>query len=113
MRPGSPDSVHRAAEVDAPIVIEIVEGGVFEQLAPTDTSVVHEHVYSAELRDGHRDQVAATLRRGNVAVVGDCLASTRPNEVGHLFRDGGVLPEPGYVGPEVVHHDAGTALGEK
>jgi hypothetical protein len=46
-------------------------------------------------------------------MVVDCLASTCPYEVGHLFRDGGVLPVPRYVGPQVVHHDPGTAFGEK
>src|SRR5215204_4101589 len=63
--------------------------------------------------DGRRDQVAATFRSGNIAVVRDRVASTGPNEVGHLFRYRGVLPEPRYVGPQVVHHDPGTAFGEK
>src|SRR5215471_14412360 len=63
--------------------------------------------------DGRRDQVAATFRTGDIAVISDGLASTRPNEVGHLFRYRGVLPEPRYVGPQVVHHDPGTAFGEK
>src|ERR1700730_5043583 len=97
----------------APIAIEIVEGGVLEQLASADTSVVHEQVYSPETLDGRRDQVIATFRGGNIAVIRDGLASTLPNEVGHLFRYRGVLPEPRYVGPQVVHHDPGTAFGEK
>src|SRR5215471_8361612 len=63
--------------------------------------------------DGRRDQVAATFRTGDIAVISDGLASTRPNEVGHLFRYRGVLPEPRYVSPQVVHHDPGTAFGEK
>src|SRR6266536_5078817 len=63
--------------------------------------------------DGRRDQVAATFRTGDIAVIRDGLASTRPNEVGHLFRYPGVLPEPRYVGPQVVHHDPGPAFGEK
>src|SRR5438552_6589461 len=113
MRPDGLDRVDRPAEVDAPIVIEIVEDGVFEWLASADTSVVHEQVDSPEVLDGRRDQVTATLRGGNVAAIRDRLASTCPNEIGHLFRDRGVLPEPRYVCPQVVHHDPGTAFGEK
>src|SRR5438034_11273351 len=112
MRPGSLHRVHRPADVHAPIVIEIVKGGVLEELASTDTSVVHEQVDSAEVLDGRRDQVTATLRGGNVAVIRDRLASTCPCEVGHLFRDRGVLPEPRYVGPSVVPGDPGPAWGE-
>src|SRR4029434_1958314 len=97
----------------AQIAIEIVEGGVLEELASADTSVVHEKVYSAEMLDGRRDQVTATFRAGDIAVIRDCLASTRPNKVGHLFRYRGVLPEPRYVGPQVVHHDPGPALARK
>src|SRR5213595_944047 len=97
----------------APIAIEIVEGGVLEQLASADTSVVHEKVYSPEMLDGRRDQVAATFRTGDIAVIRDGLASTRPNEVGDLFRYRGVLPEPRYVGPQVVHNDPGPAFGEE
>src|SRR5213075_238761 len=52
--------------------------------------------------DGRRDQVAATFRTGDITVIRDGLASTRPNEVGDLFRYRGVLPEPRYVGPQVV-----------
>src|SRR5437016_5763748 len=78
-----------------------------------DASVVHEQVDSPEVLDGRRDQVTATLRGGNVTVIRDRLASTCPNEVGHLFRDRGVLPEPRDVGPQVVHDDPGTAFGEK
>src|SRR6516225_12316933 len=63
--------------------------------------------------DGRRDQVAATFRTGDIAVIRDGLASTRPNEVGDLFRYRGVLPEPRYVGPQVVHHDPGPAFGEE
>src|SRR5262245_26362143 len=63
--------------------------------------------------DGRRDQVAATFRTGDIAVIRDGLASTRPNEVGHLFCYSGVLPEPRYVGPQVVHHDPGPAFGEE
>src|SRR6516225_5190170 len=63
--------------------------------------------------DGRRDQVAATFRTGDIAVIRDGLASTRPNEVGYLFRYRGVLPEPRYVGPQVVHHDPGPAFGEE
>src|SRR5919197_423091 len=63
--------------------------------------------------DGRRDQVIATFRGGNIAVICDCLASTGPNEVGHLFRYRRVLPDPRYIGPQVVHHDPGTALREK
>src|SRR6516165_9200300 len=63
--------------------------------------------------DGRRDQVAATFRTGDIAVIRDGLASTRPNEVGDLFRYRGVLPEPRYVGPQVVHHDPGAAFGEE
>src|SRR5262249_11186251 len=113
MRPGSLHCVHRPAEVHAPIVIEIVKGGVLEELASADTSVVHEEVYSPEMLDGRRDQVTATFRGGDIAVIRDCLASTGSNEIGHLFRDRGILPEPRYVGPQVVHNDPGAALGEK
>src|SRR5438067_1017815 len=113
MRPDGLNRVDRPAEVDAPIVIEIVNGGVLEWLASADTSVVHEQVDSPEVLDGRRYQVTATFRGGNVAVIRDRLASTCPNEVSHLFRDRGVLPEPRYVGPQVVHHDPGTAFGEK
>src|SRR5438132_4119000 len=63
--------------------------------------------------DGRRDQVAATFRTGDIAVIRDGLASTRPNEVGDLLRYRGVLPEPRYVGPQVVHHDPGPAFGEE
>src|SRR5438477_9769144 len=63
--------------------------------------------------DGRCDQVAATFRTGDITVIRDGLASTRPNEVGDLFRYRGVLPEPRYVGPQVVHHDPGPAFGEK
>src|SRR6266704_1498483 len=113
MRPGSLHRVDRPAEVHAPIVIEIVKGGVLEWLASADAGVVHEQVDSPEMLDGRRDQVTATFRGGNIAAIRDCFASTRPNEVGHLFRDRGVLPEPRYVGPQVVHDDPGTAFGEK
>src|SRR5215813_8667319 len=113
MRPGSLHRVNRPPEVHAPILIEIVKGGVLEWLASADPSVVHEKVDSPEMLDGHRDQVTAALRGGNITVTRDCLASARPNEVGHLFRYTGVLPEPSYVGPQVVHHDPGTAFGEK
>src|SRR5437588_5451915 len=101
MRPDGLHGVDGPAEVDAPIVIEIVKGGVLEWLASADTSVVHEQVDSPEVLDGRRDQVTATLGRGHVAVIRDCLASTRPNEVGHLLRAPVVLPEPRYVSPQV------------
>src|SRR5207244_12522892 len=55
----------------------------------------------------------AALRCRNITVPRGCLASAGPNEVGHLFRYPGALPEPRYVGPQVVHHDPGTAVGEK
>src|SRR5215471_741842 len=97
MRPGSLDRVDRPAEVHTPIVSEIVEGGVLEELASADASVVHEKVYSPEVLDGRRDQVTATFRGGNIAVIRDGLASTCPDEVSHLFRDCGVLPEPRHV----------------
>ena len=60
----------------APIVIEIVKGGVLEQLASADTGVVHEKVYSPESLDGRRDKVTAIVSGGNIAVIRDCLAST-------------------------------------
>jgi hypothetical protein len=101
------------ADVHTPVAIEIVKGRVLEQLASADASVVHEEVDSPEVPDGRRDQLTATFRGGNVAVMRDCLASTGPNEVGHLLRDRGVLPEPRYVGPQVVSDDPGTAFGEK
>src|SRR5499427_1310048 len=63
--------------------------------------------------DGRRDQVTATFRVGNISVIRDGLASTGSNEIGHLLRDRGILPEPRYVGPQVVHHDPGAAFGEK
>src|SRR5438445_8886720 len=113
VRPGSLHRVDRPTEVHAPILIKIIKGGVLEWLASADTSVVHEKVDSPEMLDGHRDQVTAALRGGNITVTRDCLASARPDEVGHLFRYPGVLPEPRYVGPQVVHHDPGTAFGEK
>src|SRR5215469_9054244 len=113
MRPGSRHRVNRPAEVHTPIVIEILKSGALEWLASADASVVHEQVDSPEALDGRRDQVTATFRGGNVAVIRDCLAPTCPNEVGHLFRDCGVPPEPRYVRPQVVHHDPGTAFGEK
>src|SRR6266566_5653925 len=113
MRPGSLHRVNRPAEVHPPIVIEIVKGGVLEELASADTSVVHEEVYSPEMLDGRRDQVTAAFRGGNIAVIRDCLASTGSNAIGHLFRDRGILPEPRYLGPQVVHNDPGAAFGEK
>src|SRR5438309_21660 len=113
MRPDGLHGVDGPAEVDAPIVIEIVKGGVLDWLASADTSVVHEQVDSPEVLDGRHDQVTATLGGGNVAVTRDCLASTCPNEIGHPFREPGVLPEPRYVSPQVVHHDPGAAIGEK
>src|SRR5262249_50396584 len=103
MGPGSLHRVDRPAEVHPPIVIEIVKGGVLEQLASADTRVVHEEVYSPETLDGGRDQVTATFRGGNIAVIRDCLAAAGSNEIGHLFRDRGILAEPRYVGPQVVH----------
>jgi hypothetical protein len=62
--------------VDAPILIDIVKGGVLEWLASADPSVVHEKVDSPEMLDGRRDQVTATFGGGNTAVIRDCLAST-------------------------------------
>jgi len=50
---------------------------------------------------GRRDQVTATFRGRNIAVIRDCLASTGSNAIGHLFRDRGILPEPRYLGPQV------------
>ena len=46
-----------------------------EWLASADTSVVHEKVDSPEMLNGHRDQVTAALRGGNITVTRDCLAS--------------------------------------
>src|SRR5215831_13476111 len=112
MWPGGLHGVNGPAEVHAPIVIEILEGGVLEELAPADTSVVHEEVDSPEMLDGCRDQVMATFRDGNVTVIRDCLASTGPDEVGQLFRERGVLPGPRYVSPQVVDYDPRTAFGE-
>src|SRR5437588_11941971 len=99
MRPDGLHGVDGPAEVDAPIVIEIVKGGVLEWLASADTSVVHEQVDSPEVLDGRRDQVTATFRAANVAVTRVRLASTCPNEVGHLFSDRAAVPEPGDDGP--------------
>src|SRR5437762_2851711 len=99
VRPGSLHRVNRPTEVHAPILIKIINGGVLEWLASAYTGVVHEKVDSREMLDGHRDQVTSALRGGNVTVIRDCLASARPNEVGHLFRYRGVLPRPRYVGP--------------
>src|SRR5918995_1574264 len=113
MRPGSLHRVNRPANVHAPMAIEIVKRGVLEELAFADASVVHEQVDSPEMLDGRRDQVTAAFRGGNVAAIRDCLASTRPYEVGHLFRDRGILPEPRYLGSQVVHHDPGITFGEK
>src|SRR5262245_27386514 len=113
MRPGGFHGVDRAPEVDAPVLIEVVEGGVLEWLASADTRVVHEEVDSPEVLDGRRDQVVAAFWRGNVAVVRDCLASTGPDELGRLFGSHGVLAGPRDVGPSVVHHDPGAAFGEK
>ena len=69
MRPSGLHRAHRPAEVHAPIVIEISKSGVLEWLASADTSVVHEKIDSAEMLDGHRDQVTATFRGGNIAVI--------------------------------------------
>src|SRR5437763_3902590 len=102
MRPGSLHGVNRPAEVHPPIVIEIVKGGVLEKLASADTGVVHEEVYSPEMLDGRRDQVTATFRGGNIAAIRDCLASAGSNEIRHLFRYRGILPEPRDVGPQKV-----------
>src|SRR5438105_13274999 len=113
MRPGSLHRVNGPAEVHAPIVIEILKGGVLEKLASADASVVHEQVDPPEALEGRRQQGTATFRGGNVSVMRDCFASTCPNEVCHLFREPGVLPEPRYVRAQVVHHDPGTAFGEK
>src|SRR5882757_8300809 len=113
VRPGSLHRVDRPTEVHAPILIKIIKGGVLEWLASADTSVVHEKVASPEMLDGHCDQVTAALRRGTITVTRDWLASTSPDEVGHRFRYPGVLPEPRYVGPQVVHHNPGAAFGEK
>src|SRR5215467_13692578 len=113
MRPGSLHRVNWPTDVNAPVVIEILKGRVLERLAPADTSVGHQEVDSPEMRDGRRDQVTATFRGGDIAVIGDRLASTGPNEVGHLFRNRGVPPEPRYVGPQVIHHHPGTTFGEK
>src|SRR5262249_45434649 len=89
------------------------EGGVLEQLAAADARVVHEEVYSPETLDGRRDQVTATFRGGNIAVIRDGLAAAGSNEIGHLLGDRGIRAEPRYVGPQVVHDDPGAALGEK
>ena len=73
-----PSSLHRVdgpTEVHAPILIKIIKGGVLEWLASADTGVVHEKVDSPEMLDGHRDQVTAALRGGNITVIRDCLAS--------------------------------------
>jgi hypothetical protein len=113
MRPGSLHRVNRPAEVHTPIVIEILKGGVLEWLASADAGVVHEQVDSPEMLDGPRDQGTATFRGGNIAVIRDGLASACPNEAGHLLRYRRVLPEPRYVGPQVVHHNSGAAFGEK
>src|SRR4030088_2961459 len=99
VRPGSLHRVNRPTEVHAPILIKIIKGGVLEWLASADTSVVHEEVYSPEMLDGRRDQVTATIRGGNIAVIRDCLASAGSNAIGRLFRDRGILPEPRYLGP--------------
>src|SRR5439155_14249410 len=112
VRPGSLHRVNRPTEVYAPILIKIIKGGGLEWLASADTSVVDEKVDSPEMLDGHRDQVTAALRGGNITVTRDCLASASPNEVGHAFRYPGVPSEPPYVGPQVVHHDPGIAFGE-
>src|SRR5258705_7218758 len=73
VRPGSLHRVNRPTEVHAPILIKIIKGGVLEWLASADTSVVHEKVDSPEMLDGHRDQVTAALRGGNITVTRDCL----------------------------------------
>src|SRR5579859_7711342 len=93
VRPRSLHRVNRPTEVHAPILLKIIKGGVLEWLASADTGVVYEKVDPPEMLNGHRDQVAAAFRSGNIAVIRDCLASARPNEVGHLFRYAGVLPE--------------------
>src|SRR5205823_13979030 len=71
VRRGSLHRVDRPAEVHAPIVIEIIKGGVLELLASADTSVVHKKVYSPEMLDGRCDQVAATFRTGDITVIRD------------------------------------------
>src|SRR5437899_10442551 len=70
-------------------------------------------VYIPDVLDRSRGTDTDASGGGNNAVISDFLASTCPNEVGHLLRDRRVLPEPRYVGPQVVHHDPGTAFGEK
>src|SRR5215831_6575859 len=76
MRPGSLHRVNRPAEVYAPVMIEILKGGVLEELASADAGVVHEKVYSPEMLDGPRDEGTATFRGGNIAVIRDGLVST-------------------------------------
>jgi hypothetical protein len=58
------------------VPVGLVDGGVLEWLASADASVVHEKVDSPEMLDGRRDQVIATFRGGNIALIRDCLAST-------------------------------------
>src|SRR5437899_12567836 len=70
-------------------------------------------VYIPDVLDRSRGTDTDASGGGNNAVISDFLASTCPNEVGHLLRYRGVLPEPRYVGSQVVHHDPGTAFGEK
>ena len=69
VRPGSLHRVNRPTEVHAPILIKIIKGGVLEWLASADTGVVREKVDSPEMLDGHRDQVTAALRGGNITVI--------------------------------------------
>src|SRR5207237_10328999 len=58
-------------------------------------------------------QLTATYRGRNIATIRRCPDVPWPNEAGHLFRDRGGLPEPRHAGTQVLHHDAGTAFGEK
>src|SRR5215472_8537293 len=75
MRPGSLHRVNRPAEVHAPVVIEILKGGVLEELAAADAGVGHQKVYSPEVLDGPRDEGTAAFGGGNIAVIRDGLAS--------------------------------------
>src|SRR5262245_1340454 len=78
MRPGGLYRVDEAAEADAPIVIEVVKGGVLEWLPSADARVVHEQVDSPDVLDGRRDPRLGTADAvGGHRVLGQRSAGTQ------------------------------------
>jgi hypothetical protein len=98
VRPGGPDDVVAAVEVDLEHRIPVLERHLVECAVPQDSGVAHDTVDLAELVQGGLDDVLGALGFGHAVVVGHRAApgvlDLRDHLVGHRMAGAGAVARP-------------------